>query len=398
MRPQILSALANPIYRAVAVGNAVSMLGIWMQKVAVGWLAWDLSHSTVWLGAVAAADLLPAVFLSSFFGSLADGRNKAHLVMLAQTAAMVQSLVLATLTFTGIIEVWSLFGLTLALGVANSVDQPSRLSLLREIVEPRHLTSAITLNSISYNLARFIGPMLAGLLITRVDIGVTFLVSAATLGCFALILMRVPRPPPPSGQRPRMLAGTGDGYRYILSHPMLRRTLLVNLTFGATVGGVNQLLPALADRLFGRGVSGFVELTVSAGLGAVVAGMLLLAFPPAGRMFGRMIPCLGGAALALAALAVATDYWIGIGALFAATFTSTYAAIICQSTLIEQSRPDMLGRVMGVYSVQVRGAPSLGGFAMGMLAPFVGFPAIILACALWAAIYAILLLPGRKRN
>ena len=398
MRPQILSALASPIYRAVAVGNAVSMLGIWMQKVAVGWLAWELSHSTAWLGAVAAADLLPAVFLSSFFGSLADGRNKAHLVMLAQTAAMVQSLVLATLTFTGIIEVWSLFGLTLALGVANSVDQPSRLSLLREIVEPRHLTSAITLNSISYNLARFIGPMLAGLLITRVDIGVTFLVSAATLGCFALSLLRVPRRPPPSGQRPRMLAGTGDGYRYILSHPMLRRTLLVNLTFGATVGGVNQMLPALADRLFGRGVSGFVELTVSAGLGAVAAGMLLLAFPPAGRMAGRMIPCLGGAALALAALAVATDYWIGIGALFAATFTSTYAAIICQSTLIEQSRPDMLGRVMGVYSVQVRGAPSLGGFAMGLLAPFVGFPAIILACALWAAIYAILLLRGRKWN
>jgi MFS family permease len=397
VRLEIVSALADRSYRAVALGNAVSMVGIWMQKVAVGWLAWDLSQSTAWLGAVAAADLMPAVLLSSLSGSLADGRNKAGLIMVAQLAAMVQSLVLGVLTIAGLLDIWILFFLTLALGVANSIDQPSRLSLLREIVAREHLGSAVTLNALSFHLARFVAPMIAGVLIVKVEAGVTILVTAATLGFFALCLATIRRRPlPPAAPRAPMLAATFEGYRYVVSNRAVRRALMIMVTFGVAVGGVNQLLPALADRLFGRGIQGFVELTASSALGAVGAAIVLLVFPPRPREIARNAACLIVAAAALAAFVATPNYWVGVAALFVASFCSTYSGVMTQAGLNAESQPDMLGRVMGVYSALVRGAPAAGGLAIGVVAPLTGFAPLIGTCAAWAAIYGLLLLRGRR--
>ena len=396
---EIVSALKDGAYRAVALGNAVSMVGIWMQKVAVGWLAWDLSHSTAWLGAVAAADLLPAVLLSSFSGSLADGRNKAGLVIVAQLAAMVQALILGVMTLAGSIDIWTLFFLTLALGVANSIDQPSRLSLLREVVAPQHLGSAVTLNALSFHVARFVAPMIAGLLIVHVQIGVTILVTATTLGFFAICLLRVPRQPRNDDvPRRKMLSATGDGYRYVVSNKAVRRALFVMVTFGVGVGGVNQLLPALAEKLFGRGVEGFVELTAASGLGAVGAAIVMLVFPSRTRAMGYVSACLLAAAAALVVFVAAPSYWLGIAALFVASFCSTFAGVTSQAALNMESRPDMLGRVMGVYSALVRGAPAAGGLLIGTLAPLTGFGPIIFACAAWAGLYGLVLLKAAKRG
>lgn len=397
MRLEIASALSDRAYRAVALGNAVSMLGIWMQKVAVGWLAWDLSQSTAWLGAVAAADLMPAVLLSSFSGSLADGRDKAGLVMLAQIAAMVQSIVLGVLTIAGLLDLWTLFFLTLALGVANSIDQPSRLSLLREIVAPEHLGSAVTLNALSYHVARVVAPMIAGILIVQVQPGATILVTAATLGFFAICLRRARRPAAATQRQP-MLSATGDGYRYVVSNMPVRRALLIMTTFGVGVGGVNQLLPALADKLFGRGIQGFVELTASSGLGAVGAAVVLLVFPPRPAQIGRSAACLLGAALALVLFVASPGYWYGVAALFAASFCSTYAAVLTQAALNTESRPEILGRVMGIYSALVRGAPAAGGLVMGIVAPLTGFGPILAACAVWIGVYGLLLAKAARRQ
>lgn len=389
-RFEIVSALKDDAYRAVAVGNAVSMLGIWMQKVAVGWLAWELSQSTAWLGAVAAADLLPAVVLSSFTGSLADGRNKSRLVMAAQLAAMVQALVLGGLTLAGLIDIWMLLILTVILGVANSIDQPSRLSLMREIVAPEHLGAAVTLNALSFHVARFVAPMIAGVLIIYVHIGVTILVTAATLGFFALCLLKVPlRPRGDDQPRQKMLQATGDGYRYLMSNKPARRVLIVMTTLGVGVGGVSQMLPAIADRLFSRGVEGFVELTAAAGLGSVGAAIVLLASSQHLRGTASMAAGLIGAAAALALLALAPVYGFGVAALFAASFCMTFANVSVQTVLNMETRHDMLGRVMGVYSALVRGAPAIGGLLMGILAPLTGFTPIILACAIWTALYGL---------
>lgn len=397
MRLQIFSALKSGPYRAVALGNAVSMVGIWMQKVAVGWLAWELTHSPAWLGAVTAADLLPAVLLSSFSGSLADGRNKARIVMVAQLFAMAQAIVLGVLTLAGTIDIWSLFFLTLTLGVANSIDQPSRLSLLREIVEPEHLGSAVTLNSLSYHVARFVAPIIAGFLIVQVHTGATILISAGTLGFFAACLARVPAPSATTGQpRQRMLAATGDGYRYVFSNRPVQRALLTMVTFGVGVGGVNQVLPALADRLFGRGVDGFVDLAASSALGAMAATVLLLVSPSKALARGWIVTCLLLAAISLVTFTTTQNYALGLAALFLASLASTFAGVGTQTVLNIESRPEMLGRVMGVYSALVRGAPAAGGMLIGFLAPLIGFAGVIGACAFWAGLYGIHLAVSRR--
>jgi len=397
MRENIISAFKVRTYRIFALGNAVSMLGVWIQKVAAGWLAWDLSHSTVWLGLVAAADLIPAVLLSSVFGALADRHDKVRLLRGAQLAAMLEALAVAALVFTGLITVEVLFVLTLLLGVANSVDQPSRLSLLREILPPAHIPAAVTFNSISFSVARFAGPMLAGLTIAAANIGFTFLLTAVALGGFLIGLMTLPvGAPRSSAERPRLLGGVVEGFGYLKRHPVLRRAMMMTTLFGVTVGGVNQLLPALAGRVFERGVGGFVEMTVSAGLGAFAAGLLVFALPARrGPLLGQPL-CFAIAAAALGVLALTSSYALGVVSLFFGAFAATQSSIHVQSTINREAREESLGRVMGVYGALVRGAPALGGFGIGSFASMMPFSPLIGACAVAMGGFCLWLLLGRK--
>ncbi|MWB78690.1 MFS transporter [Pseudooceanicola sp. 216_PA32_1] len=393
----IVSAFRDRIYRTVAIGNAVSMVGIWMQKIAVGWLAWDLSHSTFWLGLVTAADLVPAVFLSSICGVLADRYDKVLLMRGAQAAAALQSFLLAGLLIAGQMNVQLLFVLTLALGVANSLDHPARLSLLRDIVPVQYLPAAITFNSFSFNIARFVGPMIAGLTMSFAGITVCFVLTGAAIGYFFLALLTLPvRKRPARGLPPGVFGGLGESFRYIARHRSLRETMVVMGVFGMGVNGINQMLPALADRYFGRGVDGFIQLTVAAGLGAVTAGLVLLLLPGGRARLMGMRACLFLAAAAMVAIAFAPHYAFGVLAVFAMCFASTQAGIEGQSTLNRECDPAILGRVMGSYSALIRGAPAAGGFLLGYGASYLPFWPLLLACALMTAACGLWLRgPGR---
>lgn len=385
-----MSAFKLRTYRVLAVGNTISMLGVWIQKVAAGWLAWDMSHSTVWLGLVTAADLVPAVLLSSFFGVMADTHDKVRLLRMAQIAAIIEALTVAGLVFTHMITVELLFGLTLALGVANSVDQPSRLSLLREVLPAEHIPAAVTFNSLSFNVARFVGPMLAGLTIAVANIGFTFLLTAAALTWFLFGLLSLPVAEPVVRYRKVNLFGDmTEGFTYVMRHPTLRQTMIIVTLFGVTVGGINQLLPALAERVFGRGVDGLVEMTAAAALGALTAGSVVFILPERRSPFFSQPVCFAIAFVALTGLALTANYFIGVACLFLATFASTQSSIQAQSAINRDSRADSLGRVMGIYGAVVRGAPASGGFVIGFCASFLPFAPVILCCALAMGAYCL---------
>ncbi len=145
-------------YRLFATGNGISQIGYWIQRVAQSWLAWQLTHSGTWLGLVAAADLIPNVVISPFAGALADRVDRIKLIRLTQLVAILQAWVLAILSFSGIITVDELFGLIFALGFINAFNQPARLALIPSLVDSTSLPSAVALNSLIFNLARFIGP------------------------------------------------------------------------------------------------------------------------------------------------------------------------------------------------------------------------------------------------
>ncbi|MGZ9811638.1 MFS transporter [Pseudoroseicyclus sp. H15] len=391
MSALIFEALRVRSYRVVALGNAVSMLGVWMQKVTSGWLAWELTHSTTWLGLVTAADLVPAVLLSALSGTLADRFDKLTLMRFAQAAAVAQSLLLAVLVLTDTITIGALFGLSLALGVANSVDQPARLSMLRDLVPPVLLPSAITFNALSFNLARFVGPLLAGLTLSAGGAGLSFLAAGLALALFLAALLSIrSEAVGPEAQAGSFLSGATEGFRYLLQSRLLRDTMLVQVTFGMTIGGLNQVLPALADRTYGRGVDGFVELLLASAFGSVASGITLLSLSSKRLALFPIPVCMLLSGAALFGLAVAPSYWMAVLLIFVAAFAMTQAGVQIQSTVNRVASPGMLGRVMGSYSAIVRGGPALGGFLLGLFATWVAFPALFLVAALLMAGVALL--------
>lgn len=394
-----LLALKDVHYRRFAIGSIVSVLGMWMQKVGVAWLAWELSKSPLWLGLIAAADMLPSIFLSSLAGSLADARDKIKLLRWAQWVAILQSLLLAALCWLGAINVELLFALTLVLGVSSSLEQPARLSLIREIVPPHYLHTAVALNALSFNLARFVGPVIAGAMISRLNVGVTFAASAATIACFSYVLARIglhrgvlrPEMPPASG--------IADGFRYVLGHRGLLATLGLMWVSGMSVGGVLQLLPAVSDTLFARGIDGFVQLMAASAAGSVVSGTITLlrqSGPSTARAIALAALC---AAACLIGLALAPSFPLALAAIFAMSFANMYAGIAGQALLQMESAPDKLGRVMGIYSMIIRGGPALGSFAIGSAATFAGMAAPLVLVAAVAGAYAtVIVLAHRGRS
>ncbi len=181
-------AFAHRNYRIYASGNAVSLVGIWMQRVAVGWLAWTLSHSGTWLGIMSMAEFFPVVFLSPLAGALADRRDRVGIIRVTQIAGSVEASLLAILVYTGAITIELLFALTLLLGIFNAMAQPSRLALIPTLVDRAALPSALAINAIIFNSARFLGPAVAGIVIAQISVGAAFAVNATTYVVFLIAM------------------------------------------------------------------------------------------------------------------------------------------------------------------------------------------------------------------
>src|SRR4051794_6841882 len=272
----IARAFASRNYRLFAAGNAISLIGTWLQRVAVGWLAWQLTHSGAWLGLVAFADLFPTVLLSPWAGALADRRDRVRVIWVSQVVAMTQATLLALLTGFGIITIWSLFALAVLLGMANAVNQPARLALIPSLVDRANLASAVAINSIIFNGARFIGPALAGIVIAEGSIALAFAVNAVSFIVFMIALLGVRVAPEGVGAAGRTLfADTFAGYAYAARHPGIGPVLLLMTATAFFARGFSELLPGFADAVFGRGAQGLAWLTAMVGLGAVAGGLFM---------------------------------------------------------------------------------------------------------------------------
>ena len=220
-------------YRVYTAGNAISLIGSWMQRFSVGWLAWELSHSPTWLGVVAVADLMPTLVLSPLAGVLADRLDRVRLIWLTQILAMAQAAMLAVLTYSGAITIESLFLLTLVLGIVNAVNQPARLALIPNLVDRANLPSAVAINCarLQRRALHRPGGHRADRLSRRRRSGLR--PQRLTYLAFIVALAQIKLAPddrPVRTRQPRFLADTLDGYAYALrssrhrtDHPALRR-------------------------------------------------------------------------------------------------------------------------------------------------------------------------------
>lgn len=361
-----------------------------MQSVAQSWLMYRLTHSEWLLGATWFCSQVPVFVLGPVGGLAADRYSRHRIVLLTQSAAMCQAFALAVLTLGGWIQPWHILVLATLLGVVYAFDMPGRQALLIHLAAREDLLNAIALNSAAFNLARLLGPALAGVLVARYGEGVCFALNGASFVAVlaSLAAMRLPAAAAHGRQSP--LAHLKDGFRYAYqSRPV--RTLL-GLVGAASIAGMPAivLMPFFADEIYGRGSQGLGFLMGAMGLGAV-AGTLWLA--GRGRtselpqvIFASSVTL--GAALAL--FAVSPSYYLALVLMPAVGF-SVMRQNASANTLIQTLIPDCYrGRVMALYAMMVVGLGPFGSLAAGALAQRIGARgtvllggALCLGAALW---------------
>jgi MFS family permease len=365
------AALAIPNFRRYYAGQAVSLTGTWMQMAAQSWLVLTLTGSATQLGLVIALQTLPVLLLGPYGGVVADRVDKRRLMVVLQSIMGVQALVLGLLTVTGNVHVWEIGALAALLGLNNAFENPARQAFMLEMVGPESLRNAISLNSVLVNVARSIGPAVAGILIATVGEGVCFLVNAASFVAVVSSLQTLDRtaisPSPPSGREPGQLR---EGLRYVRSTPELALPLLMMALVGCLAYEFQVTLPVMAKQGLHVGATGFGFMTAAMGVGAVAGGLVVAARGRTG------MPMLVGAATAFGALLLlagaAPNLPVELVALVFAGAANIAFMASGNSTLQLAADPRMRGRVMSLWFVAFQGSTPIGGPLIGWIMAFAG--------------------------
>jgi MFS family permease len=358
------AALAVPNYRRYYGGQAISLIGTWMQMTAQSWLVWTLTHSGTVLGLIVALQTLPVLLLGPYGGVIADRVDKLRLMIVLQTAMGIQALALGVLTVTGNVKVWEIGLLAAMLGLNNAFENPARQSFMMEMIGPEHLRNAVSLNSVLVNVARSIGPTVAGILIPTVGNGVCFLANAASFVAVVFSLTTMDRSQLSPVQP--MARGRGqlrEGLQYVRSTPALAVPLVMMGIAGCLTYEFQVSLPVMADRGLSVGATGFGLMTAAMGVGAVCGGLLVAGRGKTGLRPLVLAAVAFGIAMTLAALAPSLGLELVALALAGAgsiSFMSTG-----NSTLQLTAAPEMRGRVMSLWFVAFQGSTPIGGPIVG---------------------------------
>jgi MFS family permease len=390
------AALAVPNYRRYMAGQSVSLVGTWMQMAAQSWLVLSITGSATALGVIVALQTLPVLVLGPYGGVVADRVDKRALMFALQAAMGVQALALGVLTIAGSVRVWEIGALALLLGFNNAFENPARQAFMLETVGAESLRNAVSLNSVMVNVARVIGPAVAGVLIATVGEGPCFLLNAASFVAVLASLATLDRaaiaPSPPSGREPGQLR---EGLRYVARTPELGVPLAMMALVGCLAYEFQVTLPVMAREGLHVGATGYGFMTAAMGVGAVVGGLLV-----AGK--GRIgLPTLVGAASAfgvlLALAAMAPNLILELVALALAGGASISFMSTGNSTLQLNAAPSMRGRVMGLWFVAFQGSTPIGGPIVGWVMALAGARAGLGLGAVTCVVAALLGLIALRR-
>ena len=385
-----VQAFTHRNYRIYAAGNAVSLTGVWMQRVAVGWLAWSLTHSGTWLGIVSMAEFFPVVFLSPLAGALADRRDRVGIIRVTQIAGSIEASLLAVLVYTGAITIELLFGLTLLLGIFNAVAQPSRLALIPTLVDRAALPSALAINAIIFNSARFLGPAVAGVIIAKLSVAAAFTVNAVTYVAFLIAMtnLRGIRALPVAATQ-GVLKASAEAYGYASRHPGIAPMLLLFTITTIGTRGFVELFPGFADSVFGRGPEGLATLTSTVGLGAIFGAGWMLLRPAVSGLTALVLGNTLMISLAILGFTLTDRFTIALPCVFLAGTAMTITGVGAQTLIQAAVDIRMRGRIMALYGMIFRAGPALGAVLMGSLSERFGLRlplavGALVSCAFWA--------------
>ncbi|HUN77805.1 MAG TPA: MFS transporter [Solirubrobacteraceae bacterium] len=358
------AALKVPNYRRYIAGQAVSLVGTWMQMAAQSWLVLTLTGSATELGLIVALQTLPVLLLGPYGGVVADRVDKRRLMICLQTLMGVQALILGLLTITGAVRLWQIGALAVLLGLNNAFENPARQSFMLEMVGEEHLRNAVSLNSVLVNVARTVGPAVGGILIATVGTGVCFLFNAASFAAVVTSLLTLDRaalhPSPPAGRAPGQLR---EGLRYIRGSTELLAPLLMMAAVGCLAYEFQVSLPVMARQGLHVDAAGYGFMTAAMGVGAVAGGLLVAARGRTG--LPMLVAAAAGFGVVLTLAALAPTLPLELAALALAGWASISFMATGNSTLQLAAEPSMRGRVMSLWFVAFQGSTPIGGPIVG---------------------------------
>jgi MFS family permease len=389
-------------YRLFFGGQSISLIGTWMQRIAMGWLVYRLSNSALVLGVVAFAGQIPGLILTPLGGVAADRYNRHRLLVITQILAMIQAAILTLLVLTDNIVIWHLVLLNIFLGIINAFDMPVRQAFVVEMIEKREdLGNAIALNSSMMNMAKMAGPTVAGVLIAVVGEGMCFLINTISYVAVivSLFLMKLTKVKTKSNKTTAWEEMKG-GFVYTFGFAPIKYIILLLGLVSLTGMSYIVLMPIFAKDILHSGPRTLGFLMGASGIGALTGAMYL-----AGRKsvlgLGRMIPIASGLfGIGLICFSLSTVIWISIFFMLLAGFGMMVQMAACNTVLQTMVDDDIRGRVMSFYAMSFMGVTPFGSLLAGSLANKIGAEKTLLingaVCVLGAALFAMKLPVLRK--
>lgn len=386
------SALSSRNFLIYLCGSTVSLHGLWIYRVALGWYAWQLTGSELWVGIVAFTQFAPAVVFGPLFGVLADRFDRRKASILINTGSVLNMLQLSSLTFLGHADITVLAATSLIQGVLDGAHTPVRMSLVPSIVSREQLQSAIASASISFNVSRFVGPAIAGFIIANWGVGTAFAVNSVSYLAIVGAVMLVKVNP-----RARKSKSTGDvwaelmdGVRYTLGHPTIR-SLLMTVAMASVLGrGALEMLPAFADAVFNRGASALAILTSAIGAGSIATGLVLsrnTAWLSANVV--RLAVIVAG--LLIIVFGANDQFWVAIPTIVLLGVSLSLVGVGSQILIQTLVDDDVRGRVSSLWGMIAFGGTAFGSLIVGSAAAAFGLQLIVMIAGLLCAGMAIIL-------
>jgi MFS family permease len=387
----VLRAFRSVNYTLYFTGRAVSQFGTWMQRTAVIWVVYSITHSAFLLGVTIFAEQFPSFLFSIFGGVAADRYDRYKVIKLTQITSMIQAILLAALVITGHTIVWAILVLSVILGIINAFDVPARQALVHDVVaDQADLPNALSLTTATASLAQLLGPALAGIVLSAFGAGVCFLLNAASFGAVivSLLLMKLPVHQPKKSEK-KILTEFAEGFSYLKKTPDIGMVILMLAIISLFVLPYNTVIPIFAKVIFKGNASTFGYITSFIGVGAV-SGTIFLASRKPGTHLKRIlfvstiimgIGLMGFSQIINFPIAMFFAILTGFGAI--AQFT--VSNIIVQS----ESAPQMRGRVISILLMAIFGMMPLGSVVIGAVSEHIGAPTTVLAQGIISIVVAL---------
>ncbi len=386
-------ALKTSGFACYVLANFVSQMGTWIQRVAIGWLSWDLTHSALLVGLTSLLLFSPTLIFGPMFGAIADRADVRKASVIANIVLSLIAVLFCLVQYFGWMTFQVLALLAVIQGLASAAYQPVRISIIPDLVPQNHLVSAIAINSVGFNLSRLLGPVASGFLISGSNVSLAFAANMASALPLLAVVAALRMPGKSTGDKPRtpsIIADILEAIRFLKSNSLLSQQLAVTALTSALGRGPLELLPAFAATIFDKGPSGLAWLMSSIGAGALAAGLILATIRSnKTHSFRTAYMCAILVGVLTGLLSVTRHAaWI-LAVMFCLGLTTTFLAIVSQTVLQSHVTTELRGRVASIWVTVSLGSPAVAGLILGFLGDLVGIRPMLaaagvgcIACAL----------------